>query len=85
MTLHLVAPVPPEDDPPPRLAHGTRVLLDAREPLVLAVLDLAAALVAVAYAPTRDVADGVEVGFRQVDDTLAALRRAWMRAPLVFR
>jgi hypothetical protein len=60
-------------------------LLHAWRPFALAGPALLEALAAVTCEPSRATAAAVEAGFREIDETLAQLRRAWMDAPLVLR
>jgi hypothetical protein len=60
-------------------------LLQAWRPFASAGYPLLEALAAVTCDPSRTNAAAVEAGFREIDETLAQLRRAWMDAPLVLR
>jgi hypothetical protein len=89
----MLVPLPPRVEAlpltPEAQALRAMVMLTALvhtwRPFASAAVPLLDALAAVTCDPTRTKAAAVEVAFREIDETLAALRRAWMDAPLVLR
>ena len=74
-----------DDTPMPHAAPATRHMLDLRGPFIMAGIHLMETLCTAAYDPGPAQMHAVEVAFADVDQKLADLRRAWMRAPLTVR